>query len=153
MPSRVITRHIRIWLSLFAALLLLGATAAAASDDAPAAAASPSALRPPAPSRPAPLIPLYISYAALQGLDVHSTYRVLNDGGREANPALAGIVHAPAALVALKAASVAGSIAACERLRRKHPAAAVLLMVGLNAAYATVVAHNYSVDARAPRPR
>jgi hypothetical protein len=36
-----------------------------------------------------------------------------------------------------------------ERLRKRHPRAAVLTMVGLNSAYAVVVGHNYAVGARA----
>jgi hypothetical protein len=85
----------------------------------------------------------------LQALDVHSTYRVLNAGGREANPAAAQFVNSPAALIALKAGTTAGMIAVTERLRKHSPKAAVVVMAALNSAMATVVAHNYSVAARA----
>src|SRR5690349_15281156 len=37
-------------------------------------------------SRPTPLIPLYASFAALQGLDIFSTSKAVSAGGQEANP-------------------------------------------------------------------
>jgi hypothetical protein len=96
-------------------------------------------------------MPLYISLANLQVLDVASTYRVLNAGGREANPVAARVVNSPAALIALKAGTTAGLIAATERLRKHSPKAALIVMGALNSVMATVVAHNYSVAARTRR--
>lgn len=99
-------------------------------------------------TRPGALFPLYVSFVSLQVLDVISTRHALELGGREANPVLGPFAHRTAALVAMKAGSTVASIYLIERLRKRHPVAAVLLMVGLNAGYAGVVAHNYSVKGK-----
>ena len=98
--------------------------------------------------RPALLLPLYGSFVTLQALDVMTTMRALNQGGHEANPLMAGAVGSPAAFVALKAASTVSTVIASEKLRRDHPVAAVLLMVGVNSLMATVVAHNVATESR-----
>jgi hypothetical protein len=104
-----------------------------------------------APSRPAALIPLYISFAGLNALDVDSTYRALGGNGEEANPVTARLVHSPAALIAVKAGTTAAAILATERLRRNRPKTAMLLMIGLNSAMAVIVAHNYAIAAEPGR--
>jgi hypothetical protein len=56
----------------------------------PATPAPPTELvAAPRPQRPA-LVPLYISFGVLQGLDVHSTVRALENGAVEANPLMKG---------------------------------------------------------------
>jgi hypothetical protein len=100
-------------------------------------------------ARPKALIPLYVSFASLQALDIISTRHALEHGAHEANPVLAGLASSTPALVAVKAGSTAAIIYVTERLRKRHPVAAVFLMVGLNAGYASIVAHNYSVIGRA----
>jgi Domain of unknown function (DUF5658) len=99
--------------------------------------------------RPAVLAPLYVSFAALQVLDIHSTLRAPDFGAREANPLVGGLLASPAAFVASKAVVTTGLIYLSERLRRRHPRTAVLMMIGLNSAYAVVVARNYITEARA----
>src|SRR5687767_4142792 len=42
----------------------------------------------PRPRRPAALLPLYLSFGVLQGLDAHSTSRALGRGAVEANPVM-----------------------------------------------------------------
>jgi hypothetical protein len=149
-----------------AALVFTGAlmaAPAAAQDAAPAptlrdaanAAAAEFAelaVQPPAPlaspsqqDRPAALMPLYASFIALQGLDVHSTTRGLSRGAVEANPFMKDVAGNPGALIAVKAASTAGIIFGVEKLRRKNRAAAVAVMLALNAGTAYVVQHNYRV--------
>jgi hypothetical protein len=109
-------------------------------------AAQPPAPRPsPSQDRPAALLPLYASFVALQGMDVHSTTRGLNRGAVEANPFMKDVAGNPGALVAVKAASTAGIVYGVERLRKKNRAAAIAVMIGLNAATAYVVQHNYRV--------
>ncbi|HSL20658.1 MAG TPA: DUF5658 family protein [Vicinamibacterales bacterium] len=98
------------------------------------------------PARSKLLTASYVSFIALEALDAHSTLRVLANGGREANPVLRGVVGQPAAFIAVKAAGGATAIWATEKLRRKHPRGAFVLMVVLNSALATVVAHNYSLQ-------
>jgi uncharacterized protein DUF5658 len=91
------------------------------------------------------LVPLYISAATLQMLDVHSTHRALSSGYTEGNPMMAGIASNTAAFVAVKAATAATTIWVSEKLRKRNRAAAIGLMVAVNVATATVVAHNYRV--------
>jgi hypothetical protein len=98
--------------------------------------------------RPAALTPLYISFATLQGLDVHSTFRALGSGGRETNPMIGAVAGTPAGMVALKGGTAIGMIYLSEKLSKRNRTAAVLTMIGLNSAYAMIVAHNYSVANR-----
>ncbi len=102
---------------------------------------------PSSPSNPSkPVLALYLSFVTLQALDVHSTTRAISSGaGRESNPALRGIAGNRPALIAVKAATTGVTIWATEKLRRKHRAAAVGLMVALNSFMGVVVGHNYSV--------
>jgi uncharacterized protein DUF5658 len=102
------------------------------------------------PGRPGALPALYISFSALQVLDVHSTLRAVGNGGREANPWFGGILEKPAGLVMLKVGTSLGVIYLNEVLWKRHRAAAIITMIGLNSAYVTVVARNYSI-ARGPR--
>jgi hypothetical protein len=101
----------------------------------------------PPPHRPAALMPLYVTLATLQALDVDSTMRALRNGGREANPVVGGIVESPGTLAAIKAATTGGVVLMMERLRKRHPKAAVFLMIGVDSAFATVTAHNYGLAA------
>lgn len=102
-------------------------------------------------ARPVPLVGLYVSLASLQVLDITSTRRALNAGGVEANPLVAPLAGSPLAMLALKAGVTGATIYASERLWKKNRMAAVLTMIGLNAAYGAVVAHNYGVAARQRR--
>jgi len=109
---------------------------------------SPLTVREHAPSRPRPrsLLPMYASFATLQALDYHSTTTALSSGAaREANPLMRGVADNPAAFAAVKAGATAGTIWIAERMRKKHPAGAVVFMLASNAAMAAVVAHNYAI--------
>jgi hypothetical protein len=105
----------------------------------------------PASARPAPLVGLYVSLASLQALDITSTRTALNAGGVEANPLVAPLAGSPLAMLALKAGVTGAAIYASERLWKRNRVAAVVTMIGLNAAYGAVVAHNYGVVARQRR--
>ena len=96
-----------------------------------------------APQRPAALLPLYVSFAALQALDVHSTSGALARGGVEANPLMKALAGNNLGLFAVKAAGTAGAIYASEQLWKKNKLAAVALMVATNSAMAWVVQNNY----------
>ena len=91
---------------------------------------------------------MYVAYGLMQIADVHSTVRGIHAGGREANKVLAPIAHRPALLVPVKAAAFVGTVYLVERLRKTNRVAAVALMIGLNSAYAVIVAHNYRLDFR-----
>lgn len=49
----------------------------------------------------------------------------------------------PGALFAMKAATTVATIAIAERLRRRHPVKAVILMAAVNVGYCAIVAANY----------
>jgi Domain of unknown function (DUF5658) len=96
--------------------------------------------------RPSVLLPMYTSFAALQGLDYASTGRALKSGaGREGNPVMAPIVMNRPAFMAVKVATAVGTIWAAEKLRKHNRRAAVALMAVMNGAVAVVVAHNMSM--------
>ncbi|HXE79327.1 MAG TPA: DUF5658 family protein [Vicinamibacterales bacterium] len=94
-------------------------------------------------ARPAALVPLYASFAALQALDAQTTIAGLRRGHTEANPVLAPVAGRPALLIGAKSAIAVGTIVVSEKLWRRHRTAAVALMVAVNAAHAAVVVHNY----------
>lgn len=96
------------------------------------------------PRRPGPLLPLYGSFVALQGMDFHSTRRALGSGsGREANPAMREVVNNSAAFLAVKAGATAGVIWASEKMWKKNRKGAVIFAAVVNAAMAAIVANNY----------
>jgi hypothetical protein len=94
------------------------------------------------PRRPEALLPLYLSFGALQVLDVHSTIGALDRGAVEVNPLMRPFAG-NAGLVAVKAAGTVGVLYTTEHLWKKNPTAAVLFMVAANSALAFVVQNNY----------
>jgi len=90
---------------------------------------------------------LYASTVVLQGLDVHSTLSAINVGGVEANPMVSPVTSHPVAFVAMKSAVTATTLLAAHRVAGHNKAAAIAMLVGINSAYALVVAHNYHVAA------
>jgi hypothetical protein len=70
---------------------------------------------------------------------------VLNRGGGEGNPLMAGVVRNKAAFLGVKAAVAAGSILAARKIGKRNKVAAVATLVAINSAYAFVVQHNYRV--------
>jgi hypothetical protein len=95
------------------------------------------------PRRPNTLVPLYVSYATLQALDIHSTIRALDRGAAEANPLMKRVTASPVSLVAVKVATTAGVFYTTERMWKHNRVAAVVFMVGANSAMTWVVQHNY----------
>jgi len=129
-----------------------GATPIAAVSAAPIAASidAPVLAQPAVPAqRPPALVPLYVSFAALQALDIHSTLRAAQFGGREANPIVGSMLGSTIAFFAAKAGMTTGIYFASERLWKHHKAAAIVTLIALNSTYAAIVAHNYAVEARA----
>lgn len=95
------------------------------------------------PERPAVLLPLYVTFAGLQAVDVHSTLSATGAGARESNPLMRSALASPTRLVLLKAGSGAAVVLLSEKLWRHNRAAALVTMVALNSAYITIAAHNY----------
>jgi len=108
----------------------------------PAAANSDPWRSGPAARRPVALPILYSSLGALQALDVYSTRRALNAGGREVNPLMASAAARSGTMLAVKAISTATSIYFTERAWRKNRKGAVVLMALINGVTAAVVARN-----------
>lgn len=102
-------------------------------------------LAPRAARRPAALPVLYVSFSAVQALDVYSTARALEAGAKEQNPVLAQFGGHLGATLALKAATGAATIFAAERLWKKNRAGAIAVMVAANGVTAVVAAHNWRV--------
>jgi len=122
--------------ALLLCVLAFSVTRAAAAEDAPQPI-------PAAAQRPAALLPLYASFAGLQLLDLHSTWRALDSGSVEANPMMSGIAANKPVILTVKAAGTAGVIAVSERLRRKSRTAALIFMISANSGMTWVVQHNY----------
>jgi Domain of unknown function (DUF5658) len=140
-------------------LCLLGTPAVAAAqgnalptvrEAAETAARQMAASTPQAPAevgvhqrRPAALLPLYISLATLQALDVHSTARALADGAVEANPLMKGLAANEVGLLAIKAAGTTSVLLASEHMWKRNRTGAVIFMIAANSAMMWVVQHNY----------
>lgn len=88
---------------------------------------------------------LYASTVLMQGLDVHSTLSAIGQGGVEANPMVSPVTSHPMAFVAMKSAVTATTLLAAHRVAGHNKAAAIAMLIGINSAYACVVAHNYHV--------
>jgi hypothetical protein len=95
------------------------------------------------PRRPAAMLPLYMTFAALQVLDTHSTTKALGRGAVETNPLVRPFADNELGLIAVKAAGSAGVIFASEQLWKRNKTAAIAFMVATNAAMTWVVQHNY----------
>jgi hypothetical protein len=93
--------------------------------------------------RPAPLVPLYLSFGALQALDIHSTSSAIDRGAVEVNPFMKGLAGSEIGMIAVKAAGTTAVVYASERMWKKNRMAAVIFMVATNSAMAWVVNHNY----------
>lgn len=128
---------------LQSATLMTSADEAAQSVSPAASPMVPSTVPPAELRRPGALMPLYISFGALQVLDAKSTLDAVGRGGAEANPVLKGIAGSPLALFAVKAAGTTGVVLVTEKMWRKNKAAAVIFMLAANSAMAFVVNNNY----------
>ena len=100
-----------------------------------------------APRRgPSPLLSsLYVSTAAMQALDMHSTLQAFRAGAVEGNPLMSGITKNRGAFMATKAAVAASTILAARQIAKRNKVAAVVTMVAINSAYAMIVNHNYKL--------
>ena len=128
---------------------LAAAPAVTPSIEQVAAAAPSNASVRMAAKRPSVLVPMYVSFAALEGLDYASTTKALTSGaGREANPVMGAIVGNRASFFAVKAGTAAGTMWIAERMWKKHSARAVVFMAVVNGVMGTVVAHNTRVSVR-----
>jgi hypothetical protein len=92
------------------------------------------------------LVSLDVSFAALQAIDLHSTFAAKAAGaGYERNPIASALVDRPAAFIAFKSATTVGMIYLSHEVAKRNKAAAVFAMIGMNTAYGVVAWHNYSI--------
>lgn len=94
-------------------------------------------------ARPAALVPLYLTFGGLQVLDAHSTLTAVGGGARETNPLVRQAFGNTAGMIALKSGAAVGVVLLTEKLWPRNRTAAVLSMIAINSAYATIAAHNY----------
>lgn len=85
---------------------------------------------------------LFISYGAVQGLDVISTAVARNRGASETNPLLRGGFGQG---LAIKAGLGAVTVLATRAIHKKSRKAAIITMIALNVASAAVVVNNIKV--------
>jgi hypothetical protein len=95
---------------------------------------------------------MYVGFGALHATDAVTTLVSINRGAREWNPLLRGAVKNPAALFAVKAGVVAGTVFTIEKLRKEHPVLAVASLIAINSTLAVVAVNNVSVAARQTTP-
>ena len=91
---------------------------------------------------------LFVSYGAIQALDMASTMKARNLGALEVNPVMQGSYGKG---IAVKAALGAATMLAVRSIEKKNKKAAILTMIAANVATAAVVAHNMQVAAQAGR--
>ena len=91
---------------------------------------------------------MYYGFAALQATDAVTTLVAVNRGAQELNPLLQGASQNPAAMFAIKAGVVAGTLLTIEQLRKEHPVIAIATLVVINSTLAVVAVNNVSVVAR-----
>src|SRR5262245_61770313 len=94
---------------------------------------------------------LYVATPVVQALDVISTMRVMNLGGRELNPLMAPIVSNDAAFVLTKSTIAFGEVYLARRMAKRNKFAVIGALAGLNVAYALFAAHNFNVAHRLQR--
>jgi len=139
-----------------ASIVLLMAARAAAQEPTPVSAAPPPMAAEPTPpphKGPSPLMQsLYGLTILVQALDIHSTFRALDAGGKEANPIVMPFADRRGLYVAFRSGIAAAAIYNTHNLARRHKIAAVAVNIGVNCAYGAIVAHNYHV-ARQMRAR
>jgi hypothetical protein len=96
--------------------------------------------------RPAVLLPLYASYAALQMSDAALTLKALAIGGHETNGLMGGIVKHPLALYSIKAAVVGVAVFQSEKMwRQGKRKSAIATLIIVNTMYVFIVNHNRHV--------
>ena len=92
------------------------------------------------------LVLLQAGMVALQAMDIVSTRQALSrPGAYEANAAFGSANPSMGATIALKAGATASIILLTNRIAKTNRVAAIVTMVALNSAYATISAHNFAI--------
>ena len=142
-------RHLR--LGLFVLLSFAPGLVAGALAQEPPPPSVPEAPPPPAPMlvihhRPSMLMQsLYATTVVAQGLDIHSTFKVLDAGGKETNPIMAPLTKHRAAFIAAKVGITAALIYATHAISKNHKVYGAIALIVANSVVAGIAAHNYRV--------
>ncbi len=95
--------------------------------------------------------PTYIAleglYITLQAADTYTTYRGLQQGAREVNPA-ANYLYKNDLLIPGKIVMTSVTLLACRRIYRDNPRMAYVYMIGANLIYSVVLYNNVQVTMR-----
>ena len=86
---------------------------------------------------------LFGTYVVLQGLDLYSTRKALENGGREANPLMGDGRD-----TAFKLGMAGVTLGTAKLVAKKNKKAAIVTMIVLNSAMAAVVANNMKIARR-----
>lgn len=89
---------------------------------------------------------LEVTYIGLNVLDVVSTYKVIENGGYEANPIMAKFVDNKAAFIGVKAISTTAFLGACRIIKKDKPKLAFVMLLAGNVGYGFLVNHNYQLS-------
>jgi uncharacterized protein DUF5658 len=139
-------RSLRLHLVVIVGAIVLGLSRPALAQNeflpAPVIVPPPPAVDLP---RPSCLVPMYLSFGVLQGLDIVSTQKALRRGGVEGNPLISTMVGSTAALVAVKASAGVAVVLATEHMWKRNRVAAIATAIAINSAYVTIVAHNFAI--------
>ena len=87
-----------------------------------------------------------ITLTVAQALDLHSTWQARSSGrGIEGNP----VMDVPTGgQIAIKAGALVGIVYVAQRVHRRHPTAAKIVLYGTSALTFAVSARNYRIAAR-----
>jgi hypothetical protein len=85
---------------------------------------------------------MYVTFAALQGLDAYSTSRAVAAGAVELNPSMRPVAANLGAMLVVKGAATATAILFIEKIRKHNRKGALILTAALNGVTAAVVANN-----------
>ncbi len=88
-------------------------------------------------------LPIHLFSIAVQGIDAHSTMRMLEHRGVEVSPLYRGMTGNKVTFLAVKAGVTAAVVYATGRLSKRHRAASVLTAAAINSVYLTMATNNY----------
>lgn len=125
------------------ALLHHPAIAQTIHEDKPGAVAYDVVVTAETRTRPTLLVPLYTAQVVLQSLDLYTTFRALGDGHREANPVFKS--GNKGTMIGAKMAAAGFNAYLVEKMWKKKPKTAVLMMMAVNGLMSGIVANNTKV--------
>jgi hypothetical protein len=86
-----------------------------------------------------------VTYIGLNALDLITTYKIIDNGGYEANPLMTSIIQNKPLAIGVKTISTTAFLGACRIIRRDRPKLAFALLLAGNLGYGALVSHNYQV--------